>query len=80
MRSETVDGSRCRSARERSGLTQDELAKKISGIYDRGCRPATIAHIERGSRQPSGGLFRAMCQALEVDRRDLLVTAGSEAA
>lgn len=63
-------------------MTQLELAEKISGIYPRGVTNTTIAHIERGGtkRQPSAGLFRAMCEALGVEREDLLIADDSEAA
>lgn len=73
MRSVTVDGHRCREQREVAGLTQAELAAKIRKRAKRNCQPATIAHIELGSRQPSAGMFLAMCKALGVDRESLLL-------
>jgi len=67
-----VDGKRCRELREARGLTQEQLAAQISTIYRRGTRPSTLAHIELGTRQPSAGLFDALCTTLGVARESLL--------
>lgn len=74
MRTAEVDGAACRAAREEAGLTQKTLAEKTSKVYGRRVAESTIAHIETGRRQPSGGLFRALCVVLRVPRDRLLVS------
>lgn len=79
MKTATVSGHRCQVIREERGLTQHELARRIGAIYPRGVSNTTIAHIESGRRQPSAGLFVALCTVLDVPR-DALIAEKCEAA
>lgn len=53
------------SARERKGMSQDELAKKtdLSRNY--------ISLLERGQRNPSYTTLKKIVEALEADAREL---------
>lgn len=55
------DGERLKSAREASGLTQEELGKKVdvTGV--------TIMRYEKNQRQPRLGQFQRIADALGVD-------------
>lgn len=53
------------SARQRLGLTQDQLAEKA------GCAPLTVTNIESGRRNVTLKSLSLLAIALEIDIRDL---------
>lgn len=55
-----------RKAREKRGLTQAELAKRV------GVTRVTIAYLETGKRQPSMDLLHRLAKALRVPVERLL--------
>ena len=57
---------RLRSAREKRGLSQGELAKRA------GFQASAISHFETGSRKPSFDNLRRLADALEVTTDYLL--------
>lgn len=70
MRTAKVDGLKLKSAREAAGHTQTSLAKKV------GVDRSTLAHWESddATRQPGPATYRALINALGVERSDLLVS------
>lgn len=59
-------GERIRVLREKSGLTQQELAEIV-----RVESPSYISKIERGTTSPSYELLMRMAKALKVELKDL---------
>ncbi|MBF0104966.1 MAG: helix-turn-helix transcriptional regulator [Deltaproteobacteria bacterium] len=59
-------GAKVRGLREKSGLTQQELAE-IVGVES----PSYISKIERGATSPSYELLARIAKALHVDLKDL---------
>ncbi len=55
-----------RRIRERRGMTQDELAKKV------GVTRITITRIETSARNPSMALVQKLAKALKVKLAELL--------
>lgn len=53
-------------AREKRGMTQEQLAHKV------GVHLVTISRIETGTRQPSMDLLQRLAKALKVKVGDLL--------
>ncbi|MGI4799311.1 MAG: helix-turn-helix transcriptional regulator [Janthinobacterium lividum] len=53
------------SARQRLGITQDQLAEKA------GCAPLTVTNIESGRRNVTLKSLSLLATALEIDLRDL---------
>lgn len=63
--------SRLREARERLGLTQEELARRTAELGRRVDR-STIAHLESGRRSPLAGTLKRLADALDLQVDDLL--------
>jgi transcriptional regulator with XRE-family HTH domain len=59
------------SARQRLGITQDQLAEKA------GCAPLTVTNIESGRRNVTLKSLSLLATALEIDIRDLFPPARS---
>lgn len=57
---------RLREFRERSGLSQEELAEKV------GCHPNTIRRWELGYREPRSSDIRKLCEILNCTEAELL--------
>ncbi len=55
-----LDHERLRKARERSGLSQSELAERVK------VQPPVISHFENGKRSPSVITLRRLADALDV--------------
>ena len=53
------------SARQRLGITQDQLAEKA------GCAPLTVTNVESGRRNVTLRSLSLLANALEIDVRDL---------
>jgi transcriptional regulator with XRE-family HTH domain len=66
-------GSRIRELRQRKGWSQQQLAEKV------GVRQKQISSYERGANVPSGEVFIALAQALEVSL-DYLAQLGPQSA
>ena len=60
------------SARQRLGITQDQLAEKA------GCAPLTVTNVESGRRNVTLRSLSLLANALEIDVRDLFPPAKSE--
>ncbi len=56
-----------RQAREKMGITQEELGKKVNE------KPSTLRLVERGSLRPSDSLTRKLEHFLKIDLQDPLV-------
>lgn len=56
-----------RQAREKIGITQEELGKKVNE------KPSTLRLVERGSLRPSDSLTRKLEHYLKIDLLDPLV-------
>ncbi|MFH1417299.1 MAG: helix-turn-helix transcriptional regulator [Planctomycetota bacterium] len=56
-------GRYVRGRRERLGMTQSELARKL------GCDPATIYQVERNSSVPREPVFSRLAEAIEADQQ-----------
>ena len=63
-----VNSDRLRATRERSGLTQRELASKAD------CSHRTISAFEKGSRNPSPRLAKKIAHILKVEWDDIFFT------
>lgn len=63
--------ARLRQARERAGLTQEDLAKRTS---DSACPVdrSSISHYEAGDRPPSAPALKSLSDALALPVDDLL--------
>lgn len=59
------------SARQKLGITQDQLAEKA------GCAPLTVTNIESGRRNVTLKSLSLLATALEIDIRDLFPAAKS---
>ena len=59
------------SARQRLGITQDQLAEKA------GCAPLTVTNVESGRRNVTLRSLSLLANALEIDVRDLFPPARS---
>jgi transcriptional regulator with XRE-family HTH domain len=59
-------GARVREARERAGVSQRQLAKRLA------CLPSHLSHIESGARLPSVERLRAMCVELRCSADKIL--------
>lgn len=59
-------GKAIRKAREKKGLTQEELA------LEAGLNRAYIGYIERGERNPSTETISKIAKALKIPAKDLL--------
>ena len=75
-----LDGARCRAIREDQALTLQELADMVSESLGAPVSESTICKWELGRRQPTPKRFRALCEALNVAKEDLLVAQKVEAA
>lgn len=67
-------GARLREARESLGLTQDELAKRVSASVE------TISRAERGKFSPRAGTVQLLAVALDIDPSDLFEAVEAPAA
>ena len=56
-----------RQAREKIGITQEELGKKVNE------KPSTLRLVERGTLRPSDSLTRKLEHYLKIDLQDPLV-------
>lgn len=63
-----TDPAKLRAARERAGLTQDQLAQRLGKVS-----PANVRAWESGSRRPEVYTLRRLAVVLGVQVRDLLV-------
>lgn len=65
------NSARLRQARERAGLTQEDLAKRTS---DSACPVdrSSISHYEAGDRPPSAPALKSLSDALALPVDDLL--------
>ncbi|MCG8389081.1 MAG: helix-turn-helix domain-containing protein [Cytophagales bacterium] len=70
MTKPTVDGNKIAYFREKRGLTQSKLAKKINREYGKNIRQATISSWENGTT-PSVDNLEALAKALGVEPEDL---------
>jgi len=59
-------GKMLKKAREKRGLTQEALGRKV------GVHQVTIARIESGARNPSMDLLQRLAKVLKVKVADLL--------
>jgi len=59
-------GQMLKTIRERRGLTQAELAKRVKA------HTMTISRLERGARRPSVDLLQRLARALRVRMEELL--------
>lgn len=78
MKSRQIDGRRIASRRDDLGLTQAQLAARVSGILGGRFDNTLISKYENGHRQPNALTWAALGTALEVDKVELL--ANTEAA
>ena len=65
-------GRRIKIVRQRSGLTQDQLAEQV------GLSPKYISGIERGVENPTMDILIRLAKALEVEPYDLFLFGESE--
>lgn len=65
-------GKRIKIVRQRSGLTQDQLAEHV------GLSPKYISGIERGVENPTMDILLRVAKALEVEPYDLFLFGESE--
>jgi transcriptional regulator with XRE-family HTH domain len=65
-------GEVARAARQRLGLTQEEVARKV------GLVPIVYGRVERGGMLPSVPTLRKLCQALRISADELLLLRGPE--
>lgn len=65
-------GKRIKIVRQRSGLTQDQLAEQV------GLSPKYISGIERGVENPTMDILIRLAKALEVEPYDLFLFGESE--
>ena len=65
-------GKRIKIVRQRSGLTQDQLAELV------GLSPKYISGIERGVENPTMDILLRIAKALEVEPYDLFLFGESE--
>ncbi len=68
-------GELVKDARAKKGLTQAELAKKVSGLT-----AADVSAIERGEKEPTQAALKEMAKALGVTQTSLLAAAGKTTA
>lgn len=59
-------GNRIRAYRKLKGMTQKELAERL------GISVAVLGAVERGMRQPSSALLRAIADVLQVPVEELI--------
>ncbi|MCG0314534.1 MAG: helix-turn-helix domain-containing protein [Calditerricola sp.] len=59
-------GNRIRAYRKLKGMTQTELAERL------GISVAVLGAVERGMRQPSSALLRAIADVLQVPVEELV--------
>jgi transcriptional regulator with XRE-family HTH domain len=59
-------GRNLRAARERLGLTQEQVSER-SGV-----QPGEVSRIERGMRDPKVSTLKRLADAVEVEPGDLL--------
>lgn len=62
-------GERCRAARQRLGLTQEDVAERVSLATE------VYGRLERGNNLPSLPTFRRICVVLKVSADELLALA-----
>jgi transcriptional regulator with XRE-family HTH domain len=65
-------GRLVQASRKRAGLTQDKLSSRV------GMTRTSITNIERGRQRLSVDLLYSLAEALSVDPRALLPTAGTK--
>lgn len=56
-----IDGTKLRKARDRSGMTQSEVAEAV------GVQKAAISKIEVGRASPSSDLLARLCKLYGID-------------
>lgn len=59
-------GEELRKVREEAGITQQTLAARA------GVTREYVSHLERGTREPSLGVFVRLCAALKIDPPEML--------
>jgi transcriptional regulator with XRE-family HTH domain len=57
-----------RAARERKGLTQEQLATQLDGVP--GCKQANLSEMERGKTIPNRVQEDLIAEALEMSKED----------
>lgn len=67
-------GARLQRAREARGLTLEQLGELL------GVQRQAVSRYERGGHDPSAGMLRRLCVALEVSADDLLGLSAADAA
>ena len=64
-----IDPAKLRDAREKSGLTQEEVGNRCGVTYQQ------ISHIERGNKQPSSSLLIRLCALYGVELAEVTTEA-----
>lgn len=72
MKSGQIDGSKIAARRDDLGLTQAQLAARVSVVLGGGCDNTLISKYENGHRQPNSQTWAALGVALEIDKALLL--------
>lgn len=67
----SIDPAKLRDAREKAGLTQEEVGDRCGVTYQQ------ISHIECGNKQPSSTLLIRLCALYGLELSDITTEAES---